>query len=87
MIPIPCTKEFKHVDEKMGSLDVNLTEHESRKTIGAVKVAEALGESYLGNMMAGCLVDTPPLKSCVQKLHFLPRIGVTISALQRRHIS
>lgn len=61
IFPIPGTKKVGYLEENMGSLGVELTEKDNREIRKAVEGAEVWGTRVAETLMAGLVMDTPPL--------------------------
>ena len=61
IFPIPGTKKIEYLEENMGALSVDLTEEENAEIRKAVENAEVHGSRVAETLMAGLLMDTPPL--------------------------
>ncbi|KAH9886530.1 putative aldo-keto reductase [Xylariomycetidae sp. FL2044] len=62
IVTIPGTKKIKYLEENLGANDVVLTPAEDRAIREAIEKAEVRGQRAGEALMAGMLMDTPPLK-------------------------
>ena len=63
IFPIPGTKKVKYLEENMGAYGVTLTAEEDKQIRDAIEHAEVHGTRYAEALMAGLIMDTPPLQT------------------------